>query len=358
MLPIPTPYDTLQSHLCQVLSGVPGIRITQIRNLALWVWGLVKARSCHLGRVADQLPVSGSKPSRIRRLKRFLMNPRILIDAIYGRIVQKVLERWHKDYLTLAIDRTDWDAFNILFVGIPFVGRTIPLAWTVLDHEGNSSFQEQKALLERIRPWIPAHLKVGLLGDGEFRSVELMRYVQSLGWDFGLGQAEDTYVVLPKGRRCQLRDLAAKPGQVRFFEGVYLTDLHLFGPVNLICYWDREKKEARFMATNLPATHKTFRWGKTRSWIEGTFRDYKSQGFDLEATRLVHADRLQKLLLVMAVAYVWMYHVGRWVLRTGRRKQLDAAPKRSFSFFRLGLDWITQAISRFQPIKVGFAPYS
>ena len=35
------------------------------------------------------------------------MNPRILIDAIYGRIVQKVLERWHKDYLTLAIDRTD-----------------------------------------------------------------------------------------------------------------------------------------------------------------------------------------------------------------------------------------------------------
>jgi len=87
------------------------------------------------------------------------MNPRILIDAIYGRIVQKVLERWHRDYLTLAIDRTDWDAFNILFVGIPFVGRTIPLAWTVLDHEGNSSFQEQKALLERILPWIPPHLK-------------------------------------------------------------------------------------------------------------------------------------------------------------------------------------------------------
>ncbi|RKY57416.1 MAG: hypothetical protein DRP94_08960 [Candidatus Latescibacterota bacterium] len=132
----------------------------------------------------------------------------------------------------------------------------------------------------------------------------------------------------------------------------------LFGPVNLICYWDREKNQACFMATNLPATHRTFRWGKSRRRTQGIFRDYKSQGFDLEATCLVHPDRLQKLLLVVAVAYVWMYHVGRWVFRTGRRKQLDAAPKRSFSFFRLGLDWITQAISRFQPIKVGFAPYS
>lgn len=358
MLPIPMAYDTLQGHLCQVLSGVPGIRIPQIRNLALGVWGLVKARSCHLGKVADQLPSDGSKPSRICRLKRFLMNPRILIDAIYGQIVQKILERWHRDYLTLAVDRTDWEAFNILFVGIPFVGRTIPLAWKVLDPQGNSSFQEQKALLEKILPWIPAHMKVGLLRDREFRSVELIRSVQSLGWDFGLGQAEDTYVILARGRRCQLRDLKTKPGQVRFFEEVCLTDFHLFGPVPLICYWDREKKEARFMATNLPAVHRPFRWGKSRSWIEGTFRDYKSQGFDLEAPRLVHADRLQKLLLVIAVAYVWMYHVGRWALRTGRRKQLDAASKRSFSFFRLGLDWITQAISRFQPIEVGFAPYS
>lgn len=230
---------------------------SQIRNLALWVWGLVKARSCHLGRVADQIPIQGTKPSRIRRLKRFLMHRRILLDAIYGRIVRKVLERWHREELPLAIDRTDWDAFNVLFVGIPFLGHTLPLAWTVLDHEGNSSFEEQKALLERIRPWIPSHLKVGLLGDGEFRSVELMKYTQNLGWDFGVGQAEDTYVRLATGGRCQLRDLAAKPGQVRFFEGVYLTDCHAFGPVNLICYWDREKKKARFMATNRPATHQS-----------------------------------------------------------------------------------------------------
>jgi len=36
------------------------------------------------------------------------------------------------------------------------------------------------------------------------------------------------------------------------------------------------------MVPNRLATHKTFSWGKSRSWIEGTFRGYKSQGFDLQ----------------------------------------------------------------------------
>lgn len=355
MQSIPTSYDTFEAHLGQVLFGV---RITQIRTLALWVWGLVRARSCHLGRVADHLPIDGTKPSRIRRLKRFLCNPRVVLDAIYGRIVQQVLERWHRSEVTLVMDRTDWKAFNVLMVGISFLGRVLPLAWSVLGHKGSSSFEEQKALLERIRPWLPSHLRIGVLGDGEFRSVSLMAYVQEQGWDFGLGQAEDTHVRLSTGRRVLLKALAAKPGQARFFEGVYLTDAAPFGPVNLICYWDREQKKARFLATNRPAIPATLRWGKCRSWIEGTLRDYKSGGFDLEATHLIHPERLDRLLLVMAVAYVWTFHVGRWVFRTGQRKQMDEAPRRTFSFFRLGLDWITHALTCFRPLKLGFAPYT
>ena len=63
---IPDTYDTLSSHLCQVLCDH---RVTQVRNLALWVWGLLCAGHCALGRVADQLPIEGTKESRIQRLK-------------------------------------------------------------------------------------------------------------------------------------------------------------------------------------------------------------------------------------------------------------------------------------------------
>ena len=149
---IPDTYDTLLSHLCQVPCDH---RVTQVRNLALWVWGILCAGHCALGRVADQLPIEGTKESRIQRLKRWLVNSRIVSDVVYGPLVQKTLSRWHRSELTLVLDRTEWGRFNVLMVGVALLGRALPLAWTVLPHKGNSSFTEQKALLERVRPWLP-----------------------------------------------------------------------------------------------------------------------------------------------------------------------------------------------------------
>ena len=38
--------------------------------------------------------------------------------------------------------------------------------------------------------------------------------------------------------------------------------------------------------------------------IEPTFADFKSRGFELEDSQLEHADRLDRLILIMAVAVV------------------------------------------------------
>jgi hypothetical protein len=45
--------------------------------------------------------------------------------------------------------------------------------------------------------------------------------------------------------------------------------------------------------------------------IEPTFSDFKSRGFDLEASPLEHADRLERLILIMALAMYWCVRVGR-----------------------------------------------
>ena len=42
-----------------------------------------------------------------------------------------------------------------------------------------------------------------------------------------------------------------------------------------------------------------------------TFSDFKSRGFDLEASQLEHADRLERLILIMALAMHWCVRVGR-----------------------------------------------
>lgn len=352
---IPTSYPQLFSFLCQAL---PGIRITQIRPLTLWVWGLLRAGHCTLGKVADQLPIGGIKASRIRRLKRWLVNPRIVIDALYGPLVKLALGRWHLPEMTLVLDRTEWGPFNVLLVGVALLGRVLPLAWTVLPEKGNSDFEEQKALLERVRPWLPEAPRKGILGDGEFKSVALMRYALSLGWDFGLGQSEDTLFQEASGAWKHLEDLQVPQTHPLYLSGIRITREHAFGPVNLIAYWDREKKAQRYMATSKPAKRTTFAWGRQRSWIEGTFRDDKSGGFCLEETHLTDPVRLTRLLLVMAIAYLWCFHVGRWVFKTGQRREVDASKRRTLSYFRLGLDWLRRAINVERPLKIGLAVYT
>jgi hypothetical protein len=45
--------------------------------------------------------------------------------------------------------------------------------------------------------------------------------------------------------------------------------------------------------------------------IEPTFSDFKSRGFDLQASQLEHAERLERLILIMSLAMYWCVRVGR-----------------------------------------------
>ena len=46
------------------------------------------------------------------------------------------------------------------------------------------------------------------------------------------------------------------------------------------------------------------------------FSDFKSRGFGLEDSQIRHADRLARLLLVMALALHWAVSTGMWEAAT------------------------------------------
>ncbi len=352
---IPDTYPNLLSYPCQALLM---LRVTQVRNLALWVWGLLRARHCTVGRVADALPIEGTKARRIRRLKRGLMNSRLVVDPFYGPLGRLTWKRWHRPELTRVLDQTEWGVCNVVMVGIAVLGRVLPLAWTLLSPHGASDFQEQQALLERVRPWLPVAPQKAVLGDGECKSVEWMRSAQHWGWDFGVGQSADTRFQGPAGTWQRLGALQVLKDRPLYRQGMRLTRDQACGPVNLIASWDRTKQEQRSVATSRPATAVPFAWGRQRSGIAGTFRDDQSGGFNREETHLPDADRLHRLLVVMAIGFLWWFHVGRWLFKTGPRRLVDAAKRRTLSSFRVGLDWLRRAINIGPPLKMGFAVYT
>jgi len=231
-------YNKLLSEIFQWLNGH---RITQLRVLALWMYGLFQAKHCSLHkfvsssllgetRVADYLPLESNKASKIQRLERFLKNPGIVVKIIYMEIVKVMLEKWNSRSLDIAMDRTDWKIFNLLLCGIAYNNRVLPftfrrateeqMGWRLLKHAGNSDFDEQKELLDSIRPTLPKKCHISLLGDGEFKSVELMRYALTNGWDFNLGQSKSTWMKYPSGRWEQLQALKVSEGSPCYYQCV------------------------------------------------------------------------------------------------------------------------------------------
>lgn len=81
--------------------------------------------------------------------------------------------------------------------------------------------------------------------------------------------------------------------------------------------------------------------------IEQSFRDDKSGGFDLEHTRLQNAQRIDHLLLAMAIATLWCHELGEFVFKQGEpaRSSVDPAHERTLSLFQLGLRWLKRFLA-------------
>lgn len=93
--------------------------------------------------------------------------------------------------------------------------------------------------------------------------------------------------------------------------------------------------------TNLVANWRTYRLGSRRMWIETVFRDWQSGGFQLDRCGIEERERVAQLLMVLAIAYVWLVSLGRWVVKRGYRRLIDDGDSKTwkFSLFQLGVGW-------------------
>jgi hypothetical protein len=335
-------YKQLYSRLTTYLHGqLRTASITQVRNQALVAQALAFCPNCHLATLAMLLPVPGQRENLVQRIRRWLDNQKVTQHQCYIPLVRHLFAQWSGAELGLILDRTDIGRqWSILMLAAAFRHRALPLAWCVLPFGGTSA-EIQMALLEQVRHCLPdaERVRITLYGDSEFRAVALQRYCQVQHWHWQLGLKSDILYRPNTADWQPLGSIAIAQGQRHYFQEVLLTQQHAFGPVNLIADWTSKQDMPRYVVLDQPADRYAWRRGRKRFWIEPFFRDWKSYGFDLEDSKLVHPQRLSTLLLGMATATLWMVHVGQWVSDTNRRTLLEARHKRDYSIFRLGRDY-------------------
>jgi Transposase DDE domain len=292
--------------------------------------------------VAGITPKSGTK-----QIDRTLSNGGIPVDVAMKRWVQFVVAARRE--LVVIIDWTDFDDddHTSLFVALVTKhGRATPLAWKTVKKStllGRRTAIEHE-MIEQLHEWLPPEVSVTLLGDRGFGDQALYALLGLHGWDYVIRFRSVIGVALGDGELRPARDWLEPSGRAKILRGVQVTSDRSPVPAVVLVH-DRKMKEAWCLATSLAdkrAAEVVTLYGKRFS-IEEWFRDAKDIhfGMGLRATHIRNAQRRDRLMLLVAVAYALLVLLGAACEETGLDKKLKAntSKNRTHSLFRQGTYW-------------------
>lgn len=330
-----------QNHLKSQLN------LAEYLLLKILIHLLQSIKEVTLEKLANALPLAIKFQSRRKRIQRFLSLPNLTIEKVWFPIVQEWLSTYLRDekIIYLAIDRTNWSRINLFIVSVIWDKRAVPIYFTLLPKLGSSNITEQQKLLSEVIP-IFDNYKVCILGDREFCSVKLAKYLQSLNVYFCLRLKKNEFIEVEKDIFVELKSLGLAPGTCFFIKGVKVTKTRGFISFNVAAKWKRKinglaPKEGWFILTNFDSLESAISAYKQRFDIEEMFRDFKKGGYNLEDTN-VEGDRFISLVLLIAIAYTSATIQGQQIKRKGIQKYVarikeKSRSERRHSSFYIGL---------------------
>ena len=324
------------------------LRLSQAKTLGVLVAAALGVERASLANIGRRM--LGAAKHQIKRCWRFCANDRVeTADAMRG--VAKQILRKRKRPLLVGLDWTDLRAFQTLMASAVLKGRSVPLCWAscvrhVFDgHRSRNAFEE--SLLLVLRSMVPPGQRVILLADRGFGRTELARFCQRHGFDYVIRIKPDVLV------RCasftgKLLDYPVHKGICKLLRQVAYRGHH---PVeqNVVVRRVRglppKRDECWFLMSSLAAgPARVSRLYGQRMTIEELFRDAKNKrnGWGLRDTMITRPDRLDRLLLILALAYLLLCGIGLVALATGRPGDWSANSKNDCSVFTIGRTMVTR----------------
>jgi hypothetical protein len=293
------------------------LRLSQSKTLSVLVSAALSIHRVTVSQIGRLIQSVATCKSRIKQAERFIANRRIEISDGMRGVVAKLLHCQGRKKLLIALDWTEIRDFHCLAACAVIRGRGVPLLWASYKewdfHHSQNSLEE--GLLRLLRDMIPPSIRVILLADRGFGRTELARLCQELKFHYVIRTKSDVYI---RGRQFtgKLMDLPVRKGDAHLLLDV---EYRKENPVrqNLVVAWKRnlpaKRDEPWFLMTDLNADP----WDLTRLYarrmtIEECFRDQKSKrnGFALRLIQVTMPDRIDRLLLILVLAYLLLIGLG------------------------------------------------
>lgn len=300
-----------------VLTVCAGLRLSQAKTLADLVGAALFVGRVSLAAIGRQLLGPAAAQHRIKRTWRFVANRRVESCLAMQGVVRRLVKRRRKPLL-ISFDWTELRGFCTLMAAAVRKGRSIPLVWASYPkgvlHKSQNHLEE--GLLRVLRTMVPESVPVILLADRGFGRTELARTCQFLGFHYVVRIRPDVWIEHPDFRG-KLLDYPVSKGICRLLANVRYRK-HRPVTQHVVVRWKlglpEKRDEPWFLMTDLrrgPLALSEL-YGR-RMTIEELFRDDKNRwnGYALRATQLTRADRIDRLLLILALAYILLVGLGR-----------------------------------------------
>lgn len=290
----------------------PKLRKTVVGKLSLAVGAMLEGQTPNTVELANLLPLDTDRQDmREQWLRRLLKNPLLEREVVLAPWAREALAPAASSgqVVLLSMDQTDLgDRMAVLMVNVGIGERSLPLAWCAEAGAANIGFASQRRLLDRVLTWLPEGASVMLLADRFYPSVDLFDWLQTQGWHYRL-RLKATLLVDTGDTEVTTTGALAQGVRER-----YLPKVHLFAAgvlTNLGIVHDAGHPEPWIIAMDAHPTRAAVLDYGTRWAIEPTFSDFKSRGFNLQDSQLEHPERLERLILIMALAMYWCVRIGR-----------------------------------------------
>lgn len=327
-------------------------RWTDVRHLGVIAWmmlGLIATGSVNLTKWISHINTKAEiAQSTQRQLSRWLNNPRINPAKLYSPVIKAVLANWQDAEIYLSFDTSQlWDEYCMIRLCVVHRGRALPLCWRVLKH-GSSSVEigSYRDMLKRASKLLPVNTKVILLADRGFSNPQLVDFVRELQWQCRIRIKGNFWIHHPKKGWQTIKQLHLSLGEAKLIHHVKVHKTKSLTDVHIAAAWEATSQEYWYILSTEPTTVQTFSEYGLRFDIEENFLDDKSNGFDLESSRLRSAPAISRLCLVMALTTLFLTAQGLGVVDSGYRRLVDPHWFRGLSYLKIGWNWVHTALTK------------
>jgi hypothetical protein len=340
-----------------LLDSLPDLPHAARQRLLSFLLGVLLAGTIVLRRVATTQAhiASGTvqAASHERRLRRTLNDPQLgQAVPLYGRVVRRVLRRLRAGQrLWLIVDESGHsDVVRVLVAALWYRGRAIPLAWLLWPAQqphAQSYWDDCQALLWQVASLLPAPVHLTVVADRAFGCPGFTDLVVAQGWQYLVRVQGQTRLRHADGSEQPIHSLLSRAGERWCGRGAAFKKQG-WRTVSVVAYWRQPCPQPLLLVSSLPACWDLVRQYRLRAAIEALFRDWKTSGWQWEASQVREVEHQAVLVLLLALATLVTLCLGEEAAAQVLQQATQRGSRRPWhardSLFRLGRERLWQRL--------------